>query len=90
MKLFSVVYRGHEFTAINSSSHVLLCVRLVFFNSTYFHAGVHVRCTPSGHKADRVFRAGGRSILIPDEIGKFLIPSVRDGHTRRHTYFNIY
>lgn len=48
MKLFSVAYRGHEFTVINPSSHVLLRVRLVFFNYAYFQrAGVHVRCTPS-------------------------------------------
>lgn len=56
--LFSMVYRanrGHELATINPSSHVLL--HLIFFNSTYFHANVHVRCTLLRQKADRMSRS---------------------------------
>lgn len=72
MKLFLVVYRGHEFTAINPSSHVLLRVRLVFFNSAYLHAGIHVRCTPTGRETDRVSHVSrGMQRRIPRDSQRF-------------------
>lgn len=44
------------------------CVHLVFFNSAYFQAGIHVRCTPSGRVSRVSQRKDQRLVSVPDGL----------------------